>query len=146
MRRRQHPWATSFSKQKQPETLCVCANTHSAVLSVCSPPAKQPSALPRPALCFSRRPPQTPAPGQAAEEQEGATAEHWSGVQGHTAAPLPAPLPLRETGLQDHLQEPPLHHYFTPTCHLQVSCSFKTLRRLYSPLGIANKSPITMHE
>lgn len=24
MRRRQHPWAASFGKQKQPETLCVC--------------------------------------------------------------------------------------------------------------------------
>lgn len=76
------------------------------------------------------------------------TAKQLSSSQLHTAASQPAPLPLWDTGLQDvpfFLQESLLYHYFTPTHHLQVSCSFKTLRRLYTPLGITNKSPITMH-
>lgn len=145
MRRQQHPWAASCGKQKQPQTPCVQTPTALFYPYVPLQPSS-PQALLHPDLCVSHWPPQPVCLGR---QQEGAGAELLSGSQVHDAASQPAPLPLQETGLEDHpfiLQESPRHGYFTPTCHLQVSCSFKTLRMLCSPLGIANKSPITMHE
>lgn len=96
MRRQQHSRAASFSKQKPPQTLCV--QTPTAVLSVCSPPAKQPSALSASRLVFQPLPPPAPVPGQAAAEQAGAT-EELSVRQLHAAAPQPALLLHQETGL-----------------------------------------------